>query len=182
MAHLKPPVSERDQQTGNANAPVTLVEYGDYQCSHCAHAHPLLKQLVEEEGGELRFVFRNFPLSQSHPLATLAAQAAEAAGKQQKFWEMHDMIYEKLDGLSRDSFTAFAASLGLDLEKFDADLESDDIAAKVESDFESGIRSGVNGTPSFFINGERISSYDGSYESLQAAVAQAAQDGSRESV
>jgi len=170
MTNLKPPVNESDHHTGNTNASITLVEYGDYECSHCAHAHPLLKQLLEEKGDDFEFVFRNFPLNEVHPLATLSALAAEAAGKQHKFWEMHDLIYENQAQLNRDSFVDFAESLNLDLEKFAADLQSDEVSAKVESDFESGIRSGVNGTPSFFINGQKLTSYDGTYESLKSTL------------
>ncbi|PRY11306.1 thioredoxin-like protein [Pontibacter ummariensis] len=170
MANLTPPVNEHDQQTGSSNAPVTLVEYGDYQCPHCAQAHPLVKQLLEEKGDQVRFVYRNFPLSQSHAMAKPAAQAAEAAGQQGKFWEMHDMIFENQKQLDQDSLNKFAESLDLDVGKFSKDKESEEVASKVEEDFESGIRSGVNGTPSFFINGERLETYDGSYESLSTAV------------
>ncbi|MBF9254902.1 DsbA family protein [Pontibacter sp. 172403-2] len=172
MANLKPPVNEHDHYTGNTNASITLVEYGDYECSHCAHAHPLLKQLLEEKGDDFEFVFRNFPLNEVHPLAMLSALAAEAAGKQHKFWEMHDMIYENQAQLNRDSFVDFAEALSLNLEKFAADLQSEATTSKVENDFESGIRSGVNGTPSFFINGRKLNSYDGTYESLKNALTQ----------
>ncbi|WP_347156829.1 DsbA family protein [Pontibacter chitinilyticus] len=170
MAHLKPPVESSDHQTGNNNAQVTLVEYGDYQCSHCAHAYPLVKQLLEEKGDDFQFIFRNFPLRESHPLAELAARAAEAAGEQHQFWEMHDKIYEHQRELREDSFEQFARELRLDLNQFSSDMKSDEIASKVERDFESGIRSGVNGTPSFFINGEKLNSYDGSYKSLKQAL------------
>lgn len=170
MANLKPPVNENDHHTGNDKAKITLVEYGDYQCSHCAHAHPLLKELLEEKGDYFKFVFRNFPLKEAHPLAMLSALAAEAAGKQHKFWEMHDMLYENQAQLNRDSFIKFAESLDLDLEKFAADLQSEAVSSKVENDFESGIRSGVNGTPSFFINDQKLNIYDGTYESLKSAV------------
>ena len=171
MSKLKPPVSDHDQQTGNSNAAVTLVEYGDYQCSHCGHAYPLINKLLEEKGDQVQFVFRNFPLNEAHPLARLSALAAEAAGEQGKFWEMHDMIYENQAQLDRDSFVDFAEQLDLDLEKFASDLQSEVISSKVERDFESGIRSGVNGTPSFFINGEKLRNYDGNYASLEKAVA-----------
>jgi protein-disulfide isomerase len=166
MSKLKPPVNDRDQQTGNLHAKITLVEYGDYQCPHCGHAHPLLKRLLSEMGNELRFVFRNFPLQETHPAAYMAALAAEAAGKQDKFWPMHDLIYENQQNLHGHSFIDFAEALKLNLQLFGKDWKSEEIQGKVESDFESGLRSGVNGTPTFFVNGEKLVSYDESYESL----------------
>lgn len=170
MSKLKIPVNGQDHQTGNPEAKVILVEYGDYQCSHCGAAHPLIQQLLQQFGNELLFVFRNFPLQESHPQAMAAALAAEAAGKQGKFWEMHDTIYEHQDDLSGNSLLNYAEMLNLDMEKFVRDWKSNDTLSKIESDFESGIRSGVNGTPSFFINGNRLNSYDESYASLAAAV------------
>ena len=166
MSKLKPAVNDRDQQTGNLQAKITLVEYGDYQCPHCGHAHPLLKRLLKEMGTELRFVFRNFPLQEAHPAAYMAALAAEAAGQQGKFWEMHDTIFENQQNLQGHAFIDFAERLKLNLEQFARDWKSEEIQGKVEADFESGIRSGVNGTPTFFVNNEKLLSYDGSYESL----------------
>lgn len=170
MAKLHPPVSNKDQQEGNPDAGITLVEYGDYQCPHCGHAHPLIKKLVAEKGKEFLFVFRNFPLQQSHPLAFMAAIAAEAAGKQGKFWPMHDMIFENQDKLSGEIFVDFAESLDLDMHQFAKDWKSTALATKVEDDFESGIRSGVNGTPTFFLNGEILRTYDTTYQSLADAI------------
>ncbi len=170
MSELRIPVGQRDHQTGEASATVTLVEYGDYQCSHCGFAHPLIQKLIQQFSNELRFVFRNFPLQESHPAAMIAAQAAEAAGLQDKFWEMHDLIYEHQDELDESSLVNFAETLDLDIEKFVEDIKSQDVLSKIESDFESGIRSGVNGTPTFFINQNRLNSYDESYESLAEAV------------
>jgi protein-disulfide isomerase len=169
MSTLKPAVSAADQQTGNAHAHVTLVEFGDYQCPHCGHAHPLLKRLLKEKGKEFLFVFRNFPLQEAHPAAYMAALAAEAAGKQGKFWPMHDMIFEHQDNLHGHSFVNFAEALKLDMQQFAADWKSPAIQQKVERDFESGVRSGVNGTPTFFINGVMLP-YDGSYESLLVGI------------
>jgi protein-disulfide isomerase len=166
MSKLKPPVHDTDQQTGNLGSAVTLVEYGDYQCPHCGHAHPLLKRLLSEMGSELRFVFRNFPLQEIHPAAMMAALAAEAAGRQGKFWEMHDLIFEHQQDLHGNSFLKFAGELKLDMQQFAKDWKDPSTMEKVEADFESGIRSGVNGTPTFFVNGEKLLSYDGSYESL----------------
>ena len=156
MSTLKPPVSANDQSAGNTSSPVVLVEFGDYQCPHCGHAHPLIKKLLKEKGKDFHFVFRNFPLQEAHPAAFMAAVSAEAAGKQGKFWEMHDIIFEhqqKLTGFG--AFVDFAEKIGLDLQEFAKDVKSDHIVKKVEADFESGIRSGVNGTPSFFINGKK---------------------------
>jgi protein-disulfide isomerase len=175
MAKLTPPVNVKDQQTGNTDASVTLVEFGDYQCPHCGHAYPLLKRLLAEKGNEFRFVFRNFPLQESHPAAFMAALAAEAAGKQDQFWPMHDLIFENQSNLHGHAFVDFAEKLQLNLQQFGADWKSRDIVNKVEADFESGIRSGVNGTPAFYINGERLN-YDGTYESLLNAVEEQSAD------
>lgn len=166
MAKLKPAISKSDHGIGNEDANIILVEFGDYQCSHCGHAYPLLKQLTHEMGDQLYFVFRNFPLQEVHPLALMAAQAAEAAAKQNKFWEMHDMIYEHQEELSGNNLLNFAEKLKLDLKVFANDWKSQSVLQKIEADFESGIRSGVNGTPTFFVNGEILLSYDGTYESL----------------
>jgi protein-disulfide isomerase len=170
MSKLRAPVSDTDQQTGNLNASVTLLEYGDYQCPHCGHAHPLVNKLLHDMGKYIRFVFRNFPLSEVHPLAEDAAVVAEAAGRQGKFWEMHDTIYKHQLTMTEDSFARYVSSLGLDPKKMQADIEDEAIIKKVEDDFESGVKSGVNGTPTFFLNGERLNSYDGTYESLKEAV------------
>ena len=169
MAKLKPPVSDIDQCIGDDSSPIILVEYGDYQCPNCGYAHPLVKRLLEEKGKRFLFAFRNFPLKEIHPAAFMAALSAESAGKQGKFWEMHDMIFENQKRLHGNSFLNFANDLELDPLQFAKDLEDCAITNKVEADFESGIRSGVNGTPTFFINGE-ILRYDSTYESLLAAI------------
>jgi protein-disulfide isomerase len=161
MAILKPAVSAKDHFQGNENAPITLVEYGDYQCPHCGHAYPIVKEVQAYFGDNLKFVFRNFPLENIHPFAVPAAIAAEAAAKQNKFWEMHDMIFENQTDLHGNSFLKFAEALQLDIQQFKADTELTSVFDKVETDFESGIKSGVNGTPSFFINGVK---YNGSWE------------------
>jgi protein-disulfide isomerase len=158
---LKPPFSEKDHFQGDLHAPLELVEYGDYQCPHCAHAYPIIKSIQSGMGKELKFVFRNFPLNEAHPQAFVAAIAAEAAGLQNAYWQMHDLIFEKQSQLVKLPFDLFATTLGLDAGKFVKDLEDPALSAKVEADFASGLRSGVNGTPSFFINGRR---YDGSWE------------------
>jgi protein-disulfide isomerase len=168
------PVSDgRDHIQGPADAPVTLVEYGDYQCPFCGAAYPIIKDVQGRVGDGLRFVFRNFPISTSHPDAELAAEAAEAAAVQDRFWEMHDLLYENQARLGSENLHAYAERLGLDLETFDSELASHAYAARVREDFMSGVRSGVNGTPTFYLNGTR---YDGSYEAepLLAALRDAA--------
>jgi protein-disulfide isomerase len=155
------PVSRRDHILGPPDAPTTLVEYGDYQCPYCGRAHLVMKALLQQLGHSLRYVFRHFPLVTIHEHAGLAAQAAEAAGAQGKFWEMHDMLFTHQDALDIAHVVRYAAEIGLDLEQLDADLASGKYAARVQEDFRSGVRSGVNGTPTFFINGIR---YNGSHD------------------
>jgi len=149
------PVSKRDHIQGPADAPLTLVEYGDYQCPYCGAAYPVVKRLQKTLGHKLRFVFRNFPLTQAHPYAMVAAQAAEAAALQGKFWEMHDQIYEHQEFLEPEILPVWAKKLGLNVEKFGDDLGLESVAKRIKEDRGSGIRSGVNGTPTFFINGQR---------------------------
>ena len=166
---LTPPVSERDHAQGRADAPVTLVEYGDFQCPYCGAAYPEVKRLQKALGKRLRFVFRNFPLTQAHPYALIAAEAAEAAALHGKFWEMHDLIYENQADLEPDILPAWAEKAGLDLDEFGTAIQQGVVTKRIKEDRMSGIRSGVNGTPSFFINGTR---YDGApdHDSLLAAV------------
>ena len=168
-AQLTQAVSERDHAAGPADAPATLVEYGDYQCPYCGAAYPVVKRLQKTLGRKLRFVFRNFPLTEAHPYALVAAETAEAAALQGKFWEMHDLIFEQQGLLEPDIIPVWAERIGLDLDKFGKDIEQVAVAARVKEDRRSGIRSGVNGTPTFFINGRR---HDGApdYESLLAVL------------
>lgn len=171
---LKPPVGPADHIEGAANAPVTLVEYGDYQCPYCGEAYPIVEQVRKRLGAKLRFVFRNFPLAEAHPYATGAAEMAEAAALQGKFWEMHDMLYEHQDALDPESLVGHAKHLHLDMAKLKTDLGSAAVAERVRSDFMGGVRSGVNGTPSFFVNGVR---FDGNWtdaEEFAAALEAAA--------
>ncbi len=151
----------RDHVQGSANAPVTLMEYGDYQCPYCGEAYSIVKQLQQKFDNNLRFVFRNFPLAQIHSYAEVAAEAAEAAGTQNKFWEMHDYLYEHQNQLAVPQLIAAAGLLGLDVERFTDDLSRHAYAERVREDFLSGVRAGVNGTPTFFINGVR---HDGSWD------------------
>lgn len=157
---LTPAVSDQDHAAGPAYAPVTLVEYGDYECPYCGMAYPIVKSLQRELGAQLRFVFRNFPLAEAHPHARHAAQAAEAAAAQGKFWEMHDILFEHQSALEDSDLIGYARSLGLDAERVARELEAGTYAKRVREDFRNGMRSGVNGTPTFFINGER---YDDSW-------------------
>jgi protein-disulfide isomerase len=170
MSTLKPAVNSTDHHQGNVNAAIILVEYGDFECPYCGRAHPLVKRLLKEKGKELHFVFRNFPLREIHPHAFISALAAEAAGKQDKFWEMHDLIFENQQGLSANLLNSFAERLDLDLAAFTKDSKSRELQSKVETDFESGLRSGVNGTPSFFLNGSKLLTYDETYNSLLDAI------------
>jgi protein-disulfide isomerase len=155
------PVSPKDHVQGLANAPVTLLEYGDYECPYCGAAYPIVKEVQKRLGGQLRFVFRNFPLANMHPHATLAAEAAEVVGALDHFWEMHDMLYEHQSALAEPDLVGYARKLGVDPAKFVAELRRSVYAERVREDFASGVRSGVNGTPTFYINGVR---HNGSYE------------------
>jgi protein-disulfide isomerase len=173
-AELTVPVDvDRDHVQGPADASVTLLEYGDYECPYCGAAYPIVKEVQDRMGDKLRFVFRNFPITTSHPHAEQAAEAAEAAGSQGRFWEMHDTLYENQRRLGDADLRSYAARLGLDLESFERDVAEHVHAPRVREDFMSGVRSGVNGTPTFYINGVR---HDDSYEleTLLAALEQAA--------
>jgi protein-disulfide isomerase len=170
MSVLRLAVNSADHHLGNIHAAMTLVEYGDFQCPYCRRAHPLVKRLIKERGNSLHFVFRNFPLRKIHPLAHISAITAEAAGKQGKFWEIHDLIFENQDKLSKNYLLSLVEDIGLDLAQFAEDSKSERILGKIEVDFESGIRSGVNGTPTFFLNGSPVLTYDETYESLLDAI------------
>ncbi|MFV0388963.1 MAG: DsbA family protein [Pyrinomonadaceae bacterium] len=161
MASLTPPVNENDHVQGTSNAPIELVEYGDYQCPYCGKASSIVAAIQKALGDKLKFAFRNFPLSQIHEHALKAAIAAEAAAKQGKYWEMHEVLFENQTSLDDASLVRYASDIGLDINRFEEDFSLPDVAKKVENDFESGVRSGVNGTPSFFVNGEK---YNGSWE------------------
>ena len=157
--HLVLPVSEeRDHIRGPKKAPVTLVEYGDFECPFCGQAHPVVEAVQRRMGKEMRFVFRHFPLVNAHPHAEAAAEAAEAAGAQHRFWEMHDLLFEHQDALEDGDLLAYAQTVPLDIERFVAEMGAGIHAPRVREDFLGGVRSGVNGTPTFFINGAR---YDG---------------------
>jgi len=163
------PVSKRDHIRGPAEAPVTLVEYGDYQCPYCGQANPIVDQVRQALGDELRFVFRNFPLTGVHPHAEHAAEIAEAAGTQGKFWEMHDMLYAHQDALDDQHLVEYVRLLGIPTSEVKRALAQHVYSDRVREDFMSGVRSGVNGTPTFFVNGRRHdSSFD--FDTLMAAI------------
>jgi protein-disulfide isomerase len=167
---LKPPLGERDHIKGLATAPLELVEYGDFECPHCGRAAVVVNQLSAELGDRLRFAYRHFPLAKMHPHARKAAMASEAAAAQGKFWEMHDLLFANAGKLELADLLGYAAILELDVQKFETELLIDTYAPRVQEDVASGVRSGVNGTPTFFINGVR---HNGGYtiESLKEGLA-----------
>jgi protein-disulfide isomerase len=173
MSSLAPPVGPDDHAQGPADAPVTLVEYGDYECPHCGAAHPIVKAVQSRLGDRLRLIFRHFPIASNHPHAEHAAEMAEAAADRGKFWEMHDLLYENQDALEDADLAGYAGSLGIDPAWAASALQSGTFAERVRANFLSGVRSGVNGTPTFFINGVR---HEGAWDeaSLLQAIANAA--------
>jgi formate-nitrite transporter family protein len=167
------PVSEYDHIRGQTDAPLTLLEYGDYECPDCEHAAPIVIKLRKEFGDRLRFVFRHFPNSAIHTHASESAQAAEAAGAQGKFWEMHDVLYKHQKDLADHDIAHFGLLVGAEVYRLQADLSASRYAGRVAQDYDSGVKNGVKGTPTFFINGKR---YHGpvTFEALQAALEKAA--------
>jgi protein-disulfide isomerase len=155
---LTVPVEGRDHIQGNIKASITLLEYGDYECPYCGEAYPIVKEIQERLGEKLCFAFRNFPLANSHPHAVHAAEAAEAAAAQGQFWEMHDMLFENQQALEDEDLAEYATALNLDAKRLVREVQSGEHEERVKEDFKGGTRAGVNGTPTFFINGER---YDG---------------------
>lgn len=170
--HLVMPVSERDHSQGSATAAVTLVQYGDYECPYTRQSTTVVRAIQQQLGDQLRFVYRNFPLTEIHPHTLHAALAAEAAAAQGKFWEMHDYIFHHQHTLEDSDLEQFAEAVGLDMQQFARDMAGQRALARIEEDVEGGERSGVQGTPTFFINGAL---YRGSWEreallaALQAA-------------
>jgi protein-disulfide isomerase len=156
MPSLAISVNERDHVRGPARAAVTLVEYGDFQCPFCGAAYYVLRNIEERFRRDLRFVYRHFPLTEVHPLAMLAAEASEAAAAQGRFWEMHGVLFENQSNLLPEDLVGYASELGLDINAFAADLDNHRHVPKIREDFMRGVRSGVNGTPCLFINGERF--------------------------
>jgi protein-disulfide isomerase len=169
MSKLRVSVGPEDHSQGDANAGCTLVEYGDYQCPYCGRAYPIVKRLQHHFGKRLRLVFRNFPLSEMHPQAEPAAETAEFAGAGGKFWQMHDLLFENQDRLGSALFAELVEEQKLSVAQWREALATNVYAERVRADFAGGARSGVNGTPTFFINGQR---HDGpfDYEYLLAAI------------
>jgi Na+/H+ antiporter NhaA len=162
---------ERDHVRGAIDAPVTLVEYGDFECPWCRRAAPHIRAILQQHDGRIRLVFRHLPLTDVHPNAALAAEAAEAAGAQGAFWPMHDLLFERQDALQLSDLVTYAGELGLDQARFEADLRSGRFSSRVSRDVNSAAESGVAGTPTYFINDVR---YRGA---LDPAVVSAALDG-----
>jgi protein-disulfide isomerase len=173
-ARLTLPVSDRDHVRGPATAPVTLVEYGDYECPFCGQAYPIVDALLDQLGDRVRFAYRHFPMTQVHPHAQHAAEVAEVAATQGRFWEMHHLLFTNQRALDDRSLARYAASIGIDATAVILALAEGTYAPRVREDFMSGVRSGVNGTPSFFMNGTR---YDGprDFRSMLAALEYAAE-------
>jgi protein-disulfide isomerase len=166
MSELRFPVNENDHVLGAQNAPVTLVEYGDYQCPHCQAAWPQVELVLRHFGDDLRLVYRHFPIATAHPMAKPAAETAEFAGAHGRFWEMHAALFANGAQLSGPVLLALAERLGLDQRDLRAALSNGTYLAKVESDLAGGIRSGVNGTPCFFVNGQR---HDAAWDAMTLA-------------
>jgi protein-disulfide isomerase len=171
MSKLSIDVTKYDHLQGELNAVCNLVEYGDYECPSCGDVQPIIKSLREHFGDRMSFVFRNFPLREIHPWAEPAAEVAEFAGSQGKFWEMHDLLFANQERLNEGTFHALLKQLGLDDSGGQLSRDSGIVKKRIDADFAGGIRSGVNGTPTFFLNGER---YDGptDYDSLVATMEQ----------
>jgi protein-disulfide isomerase len=170
MSMLQPNFrTDYDHFQGNPVAPIELIQYGDFQCPYCAEVYPVIKWLQDSFGDQLKFVYRHYPIPTRHPLSLPAAVAAEAAALQGKFWHMHDMIYEQQKYLTRTSFSEFAREIDLDTRAFEDCREHRKLFRTVISDFESGVKSGVDSSPTFFINGVR---YDGfaDFDSLLLAL------------
>ena len=169
---LAVPVTDADHAKGRADAALTLVEYGDYQCPACGMAYPFVEEILQRNGSKLRFVFRNFPLSQAHPYASMAAQVAEGAATLGRFWEMHDWLYQHQAAWTQRGAEGIAdgvQAIGLDPTQLEQALEDTHIAERVRHDFMGGVRSGVNGTPSFYLDGQL---YAGGFDTLGQAVSQ----------
>lgn len=180
MNMLTPAIGPDDHVLGPSSAAVTLAEYGDYECPFCSRAHQQTKKVLRDFQASVRFAFRHFPLAQAHPHALLAAEAAEAAGAQGSFWQMHDLLFANQHALEVEDLLGYAAALGLNMARFTDDLNRSVYLERVKGDFRSGARSGVNGTPTFFIDGER---FDDNWDAhtLEAAVARRIAEESRRS-
>lgn len=155
MDDFVPLSGEQDPDQFDIRAPVLLLEYGDYECPYCGKAYWMLKKIEKEVGDVIQLNFRNFPLSQIHAHAVHAAMAAEAAKLQGRFWEMHDLLFENQSSLEDEDLMQYANTLDLDMTRFEEDMFSEEVDRYVHEDFINGVKNGVNGTPTFFINGRR---------------------------
>lgn len=176
MTRLMLPVGTRDHILGSPGAAITLVEYGHYECAHCAQAHPIVMLLRRQLNGNLRYTYRHFPRTQRLSITQRAAEAVEAAGAQGKFWEMHWLLLEHTHDLSDATIGLGATALGLDMPRFLSALKQGIYAERVREDFESGLRSGVSSTPTFFINGDRHDDYwdaDTLFAAMERRIAEA---------
>ena len=171
-ATLTPSVTARDHAQGAPDAPLTLVEFGDYQCPDCGSAYPVIKEIQKIYGDQIRFVFRNLPLTDIHTYAKIAALAAEAAGQQHKYWEMHDLLYEHQEELSNELVYQLAAQLGLNADQFEQDLHNRALLQRLKDDTQSAEDSQVPGTPTFFVNGKM---FDGGAEDLLEVLKESAE-------
>jgi protein-disulfide isomerase len=167
-----PQVASDDHVRGPADAPVTVIEYGDYECPYCRGAFRDVHEMLDSYPGTIRFVFRNFPIPQLHPHAMQAAEAAEAAGAQGQFWPMYELLLQPNAHLDADSLATYARLIGLDVPRFREDIAEERYAAKIDGDVQEGLRNGVNSTPKFYVNGQRV---DGKVplENLEELVRQA---------
>ncbi len=171
-------IGENENTKGSKDAKVTLIEYSDFQCPACGAYYTILKKVNDDLSAQVRFAYRHFPLPQ-HKNAKLASAVAESAGKQGKFWEMHDLIFQNQSDWSEEKnasvvFAKYAVDLGLNLEQFKNDLESTEIKNKIESDYKSGVKAGVNSTPSFFLNGKKMDQKQTrNYDDFKNAIEQA---------
>lgn len=168
MSELRIPINENDHVIGDAKAPVTLVEYGDYQCPHCQAAQPAVAAVLHHFGRELCFAYRHFPLTTMHPMAKPAAETAEFAGSLGKFWQMHETLFANSQRLTAPTLFLIAARVGVDPGQLRAALTNHSFAPKVDADFAGGLTSGVNGTPCFFIDGQR---HDGPHDAMSLVTA-----------
>jgi protein-disulfide isomerase len=168
VMELTPPLSAEDHVDGPDRAELELVMYGDFQCPYCTAAYPIVRRIRDQLAGRLLFAFRHFPLRDIHPDAERAAESAEAAASQGAFWEMHDRMYESHGALSREDLIAYTAELGLDSDRVAAELDSSAHAARVQRDVDSGLASGVTGTPGFFVGGRH---HTGSFDAASLIAA-----------
>lgn len=166
---LRSAVTEHDHYRGPLHAPIVLVEYGDFECPFSAKAFSEIEHALKELKGNICFAFRHFPLPNIHPHSNIGALAAEAADQQGQFWQMHHMLYQNHDTIDQQSVNFFAQVIGLDMERFQGDMQNPELLKKIERDFKFGVRSGVNGTPSLFLNGERFEGPVNQHEIVMAA-------------